>query len=94
MIYGKNLQTIEAKANQVLKDIYSWGQKVKLEFNTWKTAALLITKRKDQNINLKMNDIRIELKDSIKYLGVYIDQKLNYNKHVEYLHNKIISKIA
>jgi hypothetical protein len=94
LIYGKDLKTIETKANKVLKDIFNWGQKVKLEFNASKTTALLITKKRDQNINLRMNGIQIELKDNIKYLGVFIDKKLYYNKHIEYLYDKLITKIT
>ena len=94
LIHGSDLKTIERKANKVLKDVYDWGQRVKLEFNATKTTALLITKKKDKNLNIKMNGIAIELKDSVKYLGVILDEKLNYNKHIQYIKNKTTEKLS
>ena len=93
LIYGENLQTIQSKTNKLLNDIYNWGQKTKLEFNANKTSALLITRKRDKNINIEMNGINIELKPYIKYLGVFIDEKLNYNQHINYLKQKMTSKL-
>ena len=93
LVYGNNLQTIESNANQILKQVYDWGRKVKLEFNASKTTALIISNKRNLNINIQMNGFGIEVKDNNKYLGVFIDRKLNYNKHIEYLKQKTTSKI-
>jgi hypothetical protein len=95
LIYGKDIKDIETRSNQLLNDIYNWGKKVKLEFNASKSCALLITKnRKFDSPVIRMNGIQISLENSIKYLGVYIDKNLNFNKHIDYIKEKATKKIV
>jgi ribonuclease HI len=95
LIYGKNIEEIEKKANKLLNDIYIWAKKVKLEVNTSKSAALLITRNKKFNSpKIVMNGEEIKLQDNIKYLGVCIDQKLKWNKHIDYVTEKTTKKIV
>jgi ribonuclease HI len=95
LIFEKSIEEIETKANQLLKNIHKWGQKAKLEFNTSKTTALLITnKRQYKSPDIFFDKTKIEIKESVKYLGVYINRKLNFNQHIEYIHNKLIQKIT
>ncbi len=41
-----------------------------------------------------MNETQIKIEDHIKYLGVFIDNKLNFNKHIEYICEKAIKKTS
>lgn len=58
--------------------------KWKIKVNTDKTEVTYFThKRKNKSITkLKLNNKEIETKSSVKYLGVTLDSKLNYNKHI------------
>jgi hypothetical protein len=63
-------------------------------FNAMKSCALLITnKRSFDSPKLEMNGIGIKLEKCAKYLGVYIDQKLNWNQHIDYIYNQTLKII-
>jgi hypothetical protein len=40
-----------------------------------------------------MNNIEVKLEDSIKYLGINIDKKLNWNSQIDYTYNKLIRTV-
>lgn len=42
-----------------------------------------------QQVNIKLNDIILEVVPNYKYLGIYLDQQLNYDKHIGYIKSKI-----
>ena len=44
--------------------------------------------------NIKINNRIIENVQFIRYLGVIIDNKLNFHNHIEYTVNKIAKKIG
>ena len=43
---------------------------------------------------VKMNDIRVEWKESVKFLGLYIDEKMNWECHVNSIIKKCYPKVA
>ena len=66
-----------------------------LSVNPNKTEALLVPhKRKYQTIGLSIFDKPIQLKKYVKYLGVYIDQKLTWSKHIEIKTEKSIKTMG
>ncbi|XP_069365327.1 uncharacterized protein [Maniola hyperantus] len=80
---GKDSQSIQNKANETLDLINAWGAENKLKFAAQKTHAMILTKKlKYQTPNLKMNGTEILLTKEIKILGLTIDEKLTFNKHV------------
>ena len=46
LVFGKDIKQIEIKANQILEEMSEWAKSAKLEFNSNKSAAVLITKVK------------------------------------------------
>ena len=46
-----------------------------------------------ENLNVHINDVAIELVDEFKYLGVYLDMRLTFSKHVEYITKKCMGKL-
>ena len=57
-----------------------------MQFNETKSNAMLITsKRKIENINIYINNRRLETVQEMKYLGIYFDNRLTFNKHITYL---------
>ena len=61
----------------------------KLTINHKKTEFILITKKKINKFDIKINGITIKRKNSSKYLGIIIDDKLNWKNHVQNLCSKI-----
>ena len=79
--------------------VYTWLSANKLTLNLTKTEFMLIASRqKLSNISerpsLTINDMAVEQVASAKSLGVYIDQTLNWECHIENISKKIASAIG
>jgi hypothetical protein len=54
-------------------------------FNEAKSKVMLITrKRIKRNINIYLNNKILEVVNDLKYLGIYFDSKLTFDKHIRY----------
>ena len=81
----KNAQTIEAIINEELAKISEWLSANRLSLNVGKSKLLYFTNNERnvlKDIEIKINNqILAEVSDA-KYLGVYIDNKLQWNTHI------------
>lgn len=74
--------------NRALSFIFNWGVRNYLEFNASKTQAIVFNRKQNANVfndllaDLKMNDVKINLSTSVKYLGVIFDHKHTFNEHL------------
>lgn len=67
----------------------TWFSEWKLSVNVNKTSAIIFSHKSTRFTNkIKINNTSINWSNSMKYLGVYLDRKLTFNKHV----NNIITK--
>lgn len=68
----------------------------KLKLNIDKTKVMILTNRdfKKNDINIYINGSRLQIEDEIKYLGVYIDNKLKFDKNTNILCKKLGHKIS
>ena len=59
--------------------------------NPDKFQAIIIDRKKQQNTptSIKVNDININFENSVRTLGLEIDSKLNFDKHVTQLCEKM-----
>ncbi|XP_039758863.1 uncharacterized protein LOC120632890 [Pararge aegeria] len=89
---GHNTQDIEIKANTALEQINQWGSLNKLKFAAQKTHAMLITRKfKYDTPHLNMGGKDITLVKEIKILGITIDSKLTYKKHISNISKKALN---
>lgn len=75
----------------MLKQISTWLALNKLSLNVQKTVYMSFGNYCDSvpsNIELKINDSPIERVEQCKYLGIIIDYRLQWNKHIEYILKK------
>ena len=85
VIRARFLDEVEMYANDTIRIIKDWLQKTGLELADHKTEAVLISsRRKKESVNIKVGTADIRSKTSIKYLGVMIDERLNFKAHMEY----------
>ena len=81
-----SVAALQQIANTELSKIINWMTSNKLTLNHSKSKFLIITKKcRSTSINIHINNYSIEQVDSIEYLGITIDSKLSWNKHITFL---------
>ena len=91
----KNFERIESILNSELEEIVKWLNINKLSLNVNKTQCMLFTrKREKRKVNIKIEDQNIEQVSKTKFLGVIIDEQLNWKEHILYISNKTSKAIG
>jgi hypothetical protein len=86
MMKGNNPSEAKVFANLDLAKIEKWAKENKIQFNDTKPKAMLITrKRNNGNINIYLNNRRLEIVKELKYLGIYFNSRLTFYKHINYI---------
>ena len=97
---SKTVKTLFLKANIELKKISEWFQANKLSLNEDKTRFTLFYKLQDRdNLPLqlpvlKINNYEIKRWTSIKFLGVMVDEHLNWKDHINVIENKVSKNLG
>ena len=85
-----NLNDLQILINNELRAIHQWMTSNKLSLNYDKTKYMLVHRRNDRAVlNLYIDDNKIKQVQSIKYLGVIIDEKLSWKEHIKTVESKI-----
>lgn len=89
---GKYLDTISDRLQQALKIVEKWCMEVGLTVHPDKSELVIYTKNKklDGFKEPKIFGKEISRHDSAKYLGVILDSRLNWKKHIDYRIGKCI----
>ena len=89
----KNIRRLEAKINTSLENITNWLKANKLTLNIDKSQLLFFdlspSTNKADALNIQINSQKLEQSKSARYLGVVIDNKVNWKSHIEYINHKI-----
>ena len=81
---GNDVTTTFEQTTRKIKEINEWCEKQGLKISALKTQVIYWTKTDDKHPNsIKVKGIDIPLSTSVKYLGVTIDNKLNWNEHIK-----------
>ena len=87
---SNNTDNLQTTINHELNNINKWRISNKLSINFSKSNYMVFTRKKTNlNLNLTMEDNKLIRVNKIKYLGVILDEKLNWKDHINYLTNKI-----
>ena len=89
---NKSLDSLNKKLNIDLKLLCNWLNANKIALNSNKTELVLFkyrSRKLNYNLKLKLNGRRLYPRQSIKYLGVIIDENLNWCHHVNSLSIKL-----
>ena len=90
MYSGSNVRDLENKVNLELNNINNWRKFNKLSVNFSKSNYIIFTNKKNKyNYTITMDGNILDRTVDTKYLGVILDQKLKWNKHINYIINKI-----
>ena len=89
LTYGKTLSEAEAYANSDLAIIENWAWKNKMRFNENKSKVMIIARNKGRGeINIFLNDKKLEQVKAIKYLGIHFNERLSFYNHIEQIADK------
>lgn len=90
--------TIEDATSKINHDLETISKRLcqnKLKSNVNKTKAIVITNKNidRNNINLYINQTKLEIEHKIRYLGVIIDDKLCFDKNINHVCRKVGQKV-
>jgi len=86
----KNNTNVQETLNCELSKINEWLSANKLSINVKKSKLLIFSdKVHPDNINLTMNNETLTEVENAKYLGVHIDNKLKWTKHINSINLKL-----
>ena len=86
----ENLESLVEIVNTQMRYLYSWVCANKLSLNAAKTSYIIISNRKIENYSpVKVCETEISRSHVLKFLGVILDNRLNFDKHIESVVGKI-----
>ena len=86
------IRDLEKQANQEISITSNWLIANNFTLNIKKSKYMIIGNKKNistEHFRLVMNEERLERCSDYKYLGVYIDDKLSWKSHIQYVCKKI-----
>ena len=90
-----NPDALQKKINTIIPKLSRWLQSNYLTLNESKTMYQIYSKRKiNSNINVKINDVFIERKNTVKYLGIYIDENMKFISHINKITNTVSRNVG
>lgn len=89
-IYDKDSKALCLKVTDCISRLNQWFFANKLTLNLTKTCYMVFSCKKVEDIRLFTNNIEITKVHSCKYLGIYIDDELNWKVHIDHIINKLI----
>ena len=92
---GPKLNTLTQLIETELGKVLDWLLANKLIINLTKTHTMLFTnKREERSISIRAHNTILEQKSECKFLGIIVDEDINWKKHINYISNKISKTIA
>lgn len=87
-----NINNLHTDLIAELRNINHWTKINKLSLNTTKTNYILFQNRSIQhNISpVTIEGVMIDRVQNIKFLGVIIDENVNWNQHISFVTNKLV----
>jgi len=92
VIHESNTQTLEETINDELQKVYEWTKANKITINPPKSKALINPPKANINVprvEVYLNNTVLDIKDNVKYLGITIDNRINFENHIKVLTGKI-----
>lgn len=96
-ISGNNIDTITAQCNTELGNINKYIQSNRLSLNTSKTQAMTFSNNpatRKSEPNIEIGGQKIEIVNSVSFLGVKIDNALSWTTHITHITSKISKSIG
>ena len=95
-VNADTISNLEYLINSKLLSVNNWLNAHKLILNALKSKALIIpphTRLQAPNLKITIDFCQISVVESVKYLGIYLDNKLIFGPHISYLQSKLFRSI-
>ena len=88
---GTDINAMERDINDELRNISAWLKVNKLSLNVDKTYYMILSRKKTErkNITVRINEKVISEVRKIMFLGVMLDNKVNWKDHINYISGKV-----
>lgn len=95
ILTGKNIEEIHQQVELLTKTLTDWVDCNGLKLNLKKTCFMIFSPHKTNiEYDLRMSNVNIERKSTARFLGVLINEKLNWAQHIAALRNKMARHIG
>ena len=83
---GTNISFIQRRLQEDINNIKTWCERWGFLISTTKTVAVVLSrKRQTEHLILKFGNSILSVVNEVKFLGMIIDSKLTWLKHIQYL---------
>ena len=89
IVTGKSLREIEQTISNLIPLLLDWISCNGLKLNIKKTKYIIFSNHPKHDINITISNTKIERKTSERFLGIIMDENLNWNVHRSALASKI-----
>jgi hypothetical protein len=93
---SSNIQQLYQSTNTDLEYLDEWFRSNKLSLNVSKTHYVLFSYKQSHipnDLNIRIRNELISRKQTVKFLGMHIDEQLNWHEHIKFIKNKISSSL-
>jgi ribonuclease HI len=93
---GANLKLLQKRAQRSLDLVYRWCEENGFKISTAKTTAVVFSNNRQGvgDVVLKVNNQKIEVSTTAKFLGVIFDCRLTWNAHIDYVVTKCRKRLG
>jgi hypothetical protein len=93
---SKDLLELQTKINNEMPKLVDWLSANRLSLNVGKTHLMIFSPKRQSipNVNIYINGTLLETVTKTKFLGLMLDNKLNWKSHALYLSSKISKSIG
>ena len=95
LVKGNDLDVIRARTQKTINTIENWCKDNGLNISALKTKIIMFTSNKKWKPPkpITVGGIETELSNSVKFLGVTLDNKLNFNQHITNITKKATASL-
>ena len=97
VVHAPKPSTLREKINYELLNVLEWTKANKITLNPPKSSVLIIPPKTTNpilNINVFIDNDLVFINETVKYLGVTIDARFKFDKHIDILTKKIFRSVG
>ena len=97
LLLSNSKTDLEKNCNLEMLQLHNWCSANKLEINSTKSAAIIVPAKLhyvELDLNILYNKQNIACYNTSKYLGVIIDNKLNFKTYIHNVKNKVSKSVG